>query len=161
MNDRDRRQRETVKSIEHGVTACDESFDFCRVGNAAEFIDIGAGDEAALFGRADDEPRWPILFDFVSAASSSVSTSSESVFVLVSFLSSKSQTMPFSSARIFQCTQETSSFPSAVNGPSSRLRLPRTSRTGACVSFISVLRSPRSASPRPDRRRCTPWRCPV
>ena len=64
MNDRDRRQRETVKPIEDGVTAPDKSLDFCRVGDAAEFIDIGAGDEAALLGRADDEPRWPILFDF-------------------------------------------------------------------------------------------------
>jgi hypothetical protein len=50
MNDRDRRQWETVKPIKHGVTPRDKGLDFCRVREAAEFIDIRAGDKATLLG---------------------------------------------------------------------------------------------------------------
>ena len=64
MNDRDCRQRQAVKPIKHAVTARDNGFDFRRVRHAAEFIDVGTGDEAALLGGADDETPWPVLFDF-------------------------------------------------------------------------------------------------
>src|ERR1700731_1201806 len=69
---------------------------------------------------------------FSSTALSSVSTSSDSVLALESFLSNKSQAMPSSSVRSRQCAQGPGSCgaPSMANGPSSRSRLPRMASVG-------------------------------
>src|SRR6202035_2190451 len=67
-----------------------------------------------------------------STALSSVSTSSDRVLALESFLSNNSQAMPSSSLRSRQLAQGLASCgaSSMANGPSSRSRLPRMARIG-------------------------------
>src|SRR5580700_372538 len=78
---------------------------------------------------------------FSSTALSSVSTSSDKVLALESFLSNKSQAMPSASVRSRQLTQELGSGSSPIaNGPSSRSRLPRMASVGfgAAEVFIGL-----------------------
>src|SRR3984957_14077923 len=72
----------------------------------------------------------------VRTASSSVSTSSESVLALASFLSNKSQATPSSSLRMRQWIHGPGSAGAAANGPSSRSRLPMTSSAGLPVCDV-------------------------
>src|SRR5580704_5897459 len=69
---------------------------------------------------------------FSSTALSSVSTSSDSVLALESFLSNNSQAMPSSSVRSRQLAQGPASCgaSSMANGPSSMSRLPRMASVG-------------------------------
>ncbi len=60
----DRRQRQPVEAVEHGMAARQRRLDRRGIGNAAELGDIGAGDEARALGRTDDQSARMIALDF-------------------------------------------------------------------------------------------------
>src|SRR6202050_3296804 len=80
---------------------------------------------------------------FSSTALSSVSTSSDSVLALKSFLANSSQAMPSSSVRSRQLAQGPGSCgaSSMANGPSSRSRLPIMARIGFGAGEVFMRRS--------------------
>src|SRR5580700_1422820 len=88
-------------------------------------------------------PRGWSRSSFSSTALSSVSTSSDSVLALESFLSNSSQAMPSSSVRSRQLAQGLASCgaSSIANGPSSRSRLPIMARIGFAAGEVFMDRS--------------------
>ncbi len=51
----DVRHAQRFETIDHRMRARNRGFDHGRIGRAAEFIDVGAGDESGCFRRTDDE----------------------------------------------------------------------------------------------------------
>ena len=64
VNDGDRDRRQAVEPVEHGMAARERRFDLRHIGDAAKLRDIGAGDEAAGFRRADNDSPRRIAFEF-------------------------------------------------------------------------------------------------
>jgi hypothetical protein len=62
VDDRDRRQPQRLEAIDHRMRAADFGFDGLRIAGAAKRVDVGAGDEAGCFRRADDEARRTLAF---------------------------------------------------------------------------------------------------
>ena len=52
VNDGDDRHRQVIEPVDHRVRLGEARLDVGRIGHAAEFTDIGAGDEAARLPRA-------------------------------------------------------------------------------------------------------------
>src|SRR5579871_4696264 len=57
VDDGDLRQPQRLEAIDHRMSPADRSLDRLRITCAAKLIDIGAGDEAGFFRRANDEAR--------------------------------------------------------------------------------------------------------
>ncbi len=62
VNDGDGRNLQTFQAVDHRMGPADGRFDGPRIGRAAKFVDVGAGDEAGLLRRANDESRGPLAF---------------------------------------------------------------------------------------------------
>ena len=58
----DGRNFQAFEAVDHRMGAADRDLDRPRIGGAAEFVDVGAGDETGCFCRADDEPGGPLAF---------------------------------------------------------------------------------------------------
>ena len=58
----DGRNLQAFEAVDHRMGAADRDLDRPRIGGAAEFVDVGAGDEAGWFCRADDEAGRPLRF---------------------------------------------------------------------------------------------------
>ena len=52
----DRRNLQGFEAIDHRMRPADRGLDRARIGRAAKFVDVGAGDEAGFLRRADDQP---------------------------------------------------------------------------------------------------------
>jgi hypothetical protein len=55
VDHRDGRNFETFEAVDHRMGTADGDLDRPRIAGAAEFVDVGAGNEAGWFCRADDE----------------------------------------------------------------------------------------------------------
>jgi hypothetical protein len=62
VNHRNARNPQGLEAIDHRMGTADLSLHRGSVGRAAEGIDVGAGDEAGLFGGTDDETRRALAF---------------------------------------------------------------------------------------------------
>ena len=58
----DGRNLQRFQPVDHRMRAADLRFHGARIGGAAEFIDVGAGNEAGWFCRADDDARRALAF---------------------------------------------------------------------------------------------------
>jgi len=57
-----RRHAQGFEAVDHRVRAADRFLDRFGIGGAAEFVDIGAGDEAGSFRGTNDKTGRPLLF---------------------------------------------------------------------------------------------------
>ena len=62
VNHGDRWNPQFFQAVDHGMGAADLELDRARIAGAAEFVDVGAGDEAGFLGGADDEAGGPLAF---------------------------------------------------------------------------------------------------
>ena len=62
MDHGDGRNLQIFQPIDDGVGTADLRFHGARIGGAAEFIDVGAGNEAGWFCRADDDAGGALAF---------------------------------------------------------------------------------------------------
>ncbi len=60
VNDSDGWNLQSFKPVDHRVRPADRGLDLPRIGRAAKFIDVRAGDEAGFLGRANDKSRRPL-----------------------------------------------------------------------------------------------------
>ena len=58
----DARNFQVFEAVDHRMRPADGGLDGARIGGAAEFVDVGAGDEAGRLRRADDEAGRPLAF---------------------------------------------------------------------------------------------------
>jgi hypothetical protein len=49
------RDAQRLQPVDHGMGAADRGFHLLGIGSTTEFVDVGAGDEARGFRRADDQ----------------------------------------------------------------------------------------------------------
>jgi hypothetical protein len=83
MDDRDRRQLECLQMIDDGMRGADARFHHLGIAGAAEFVDVGAGDEADGFAERITRPAGRSVSIAASTASNSSITSEDSVLALV------------------------------------------------------------------------------
>ncbi len=57
-----RRNLQSLQPVDHRMRAADLRLHRARVGGATKFIDVGAGDEAGWFRRADHDSRGALAF---------------------------------------------------------------------------------------------------
>ena len=64
VNHGDRWNPQFFQAVDHRMRAADLELDVARIAGAAEFIDVGAGNEAGFLGGADHEPCGTLGFQF-------------------------------------------------------------------------------------------------
>ena len=62
MDHGDRRNPQRFQAVDHRMRAADLGLDRARIAGAAEFVDVGAGDEAGFLRGADDEAGRALAF---------------------------------------------------------------------------------------------------
>ena len=154
VNDGDGRNLQRFEAVDHRMGAADGDLDRPRIGGAAEFVDVGAGDETGFLGGADDEPGRPLAlqrrqhrFEFfdqigrqrVGAGALAIEQQPGDAVGIAGQLE-----VAVGASQRSGC------------GPSSSTRSPR-----RFMILLSMITPSRSAWRRPARRRCIRWRCRV
>ena len=62
VNHRDGRDLQAFEAVDHRMGPADRRLDNSGIGGAAEFVDVGAGNEAGCLRRANDNPDRPLAF---------------------------------------------------------------------------------------------------
>ena len=149
----DGRNLQAFEAVDHRMRAADRGLDGARIGRAAEFVDVGAGDEAGGLRRADDEPGRPLALQRGQHG--------------IEFLDHVGRQRV--GAGVFAIEQQ----PGDAVGVARQLEMPiGTVRIGLRPEFEHAIAEnvhdfavhgvptpSRSAWRRPARRRCIRWRC--
>ena len=78
--------RNASKPVDHRMRPADLGLDRLGIAGAAEFVDVGTGNETGCFCGANDQARRPLFFQLRQASvSSSPMTSADSVLALAPF----------------------------------------------------------------------------